>query len=202
MTTDAEPLPRSRPEPDEAEPHFDTIDAVYALLRVAALLAGLAYTFLTPMADAPRADVTIVLGAFGVYTIVAYVGGWTLFSTRYKGRFYGTAAALDFGFVVLVMMMTGGGASPMYRAMYVWVAILAFYFGQKGGNVAAAVAFVAYAWFFTMDEVPWDAWTLAVKAGGLLMHGTLIGWLVDRERRRNRELVEARREVERLRGDR
>lgn len=177
--------------PGEAPPHFDTIDGVYATLRAVAVLLGAAYTWMSPSAAPVRHELTVAFGVFAAYTAVVYFGGWTLFQTRMKPRFYVTTAALDFLFLVVVLLMTDGGTSPMYRALYVWVAMLAFYFGQPGGNWASAVAFVVFVWLFWADGDPPDVWNLGTKAGGLLLHGPLIGWLVDRERRRASELREA-----------
>ena len=181
-------------------PHFDHVDTAYLLLRAAAILVGAAYTWMSPTAEAVRTELTIAFGVFGAYTAVVYAGGYPLFGTRVKARFYTTTAALDFAFVIVLMLLTGGGDSPLYRALYVWVAMLAFYFGQRGGNWASAIAFFAFAWFFWTDQ-DGDAWNIAVKGAGLLMHGPLIGWLVDRERRRAAELETALAELETLRGE-
>ena len=179
-------------------PHFDHVDTAYLLLRAAAILVGGAYAWMSPGAAAIRTELSIAFGVFAAYTAIVYAGGYPLFSTRVKARFYTTTAALDFAFVVVLMLLTGGGDSPLYRALYVWVAMLAFYFGQRGGNWASAIAFFAFAWFFWTDQAG-DAWNIAAKGAGLLMHGPLVGWLVDRERKRAAELSTALAELDQLR---
>jgi len=179
----------------QGHPHFDATDRVYLGLRVAALAAGLAYVLSTAGPDGARTDLLVAFGAFAAYSLTIYVGGWTLFKSHLKGRFYWTTGAIDFLFIVLLIHMTGGGAGPMVRALYLWVAIAAFYSGQRGGSLASGAAFVAFVWFFALDEAAQDPFGLSMKAGGLLLHGPVIGFLVDRDRRRERVLRAAREEV-------
>jgi len=192
-TTDASGGGGSGPD---ANPHFDHVDRVYAWVRVGALISGLLYALVA--AANVRTDLLIAFAIFSTYSVIVYVGGWTLFATHRKGRFYWTTGALDFLFIVVLIHMTGGGAGPMYRALYLWVAMAAFYSGTRGGNAASAVAFVAFLWFFALDDAGRDLWSLGVKSGGLLLHGPIIGYMVDRDRRYKRELLEARQKLEEL----
>jgi hypothetical protein len=181
--------------PQTAPVRFDRVDRVYLALRVLALGVGLAYTMLPACSPDQGLDLLISFGVFIAYSVTIYAGGWTLFSTHQKGRFYWTLGALDFVFLVVLVHVTGGGTSPFYRAFYLWIAMAAFYSGQRGGSLASAVAFVAYVWFFWLDEAGEDAWSLVTKVLGLLFHGPLIGYLVDRDRKLIAKLSAMEREL-------
>ena len=182
--------------PPAKDPHATGLDRVYAALRVAAMLAGVSYAYVSPLDATARQELVIIFGVFAGYSLLFYVGGWTLFQTHVKGRFYTTMATADLIFLVVLMHMTGGVASPFFRGLYVWVAMMAFYFGQRGGNVSSGVAFAIFILLFATSAS--DPWDLAVRSGGLLLHGPLIGYLVDRERRREAALHAAERRLEAL----
>lgn len=172
---------------------------VYATLRIGALLAGLAYPYLarvpTPVVD----DVMRVFGAFAAYGVIVYaaLASWLLDPAR-RPRFYAVLGALDLVLVVVLMNLTGGHQSPFYRALYLWVAMPAFYFGFRTGTLASAVAFFALVALFDVSgESPWD---VLVKALGLLLHGPVIGFLVDRDRAHLRELTALRSRLEAAAG--
>ncbi len=157
------------------------IDQVYAGLRAAALLVGVGYPYLARVGSGTRDEVLIAFGVFAAYGAVLYSAGFGwLRSSRLRPRFYAVLGAADLVFVIVLMNLTGGQASPFYRALYLWVAMPAFYFGFRTGTVASAVAFIAYIALFDIStHNPWD---VLVRAGGLLLHGPLIGYLIDRDR--------------------
>jgi signal transduction histidine kinase len=136
--------------------------------------------------------VLIAFAVFCGYGILLYAAGWRLLRTPAKGTFYLIAAALDFVFVVSLILLTGVGESPFYRALYLWVALLAFYFGRWAGIVGSALAVAVFLLFYSRSALDESGWLLAVQAGGMLLHGPLIGYLVDRERKRVDALGRAR----------
>ena len=165
------------------------IDQVYAALRAGALLVGVAYIFLAKPGGGTGDDVPIAFAVFATYGAVLYTAGrgWRRDPKR-KGRFYVVLGGCDLVFVVVLMHLTGGEASPFYRALYLWVAMPAFYFGLRAGTIASAVAFVVFVSVF--DSNTHNAWDFLVRAGGLLLHGPVIGYLVARDRDRDRRLAE------------
>lgn len=176
---------------------WEPIDQAYAGLRVCALLAGLAYPHLARVAAGVRHDVLIAFLVFAAYGSLAYGAAFRWFrSAAFKRRFYALLGAADLAFVLVLMNLTGGEASPFYRALYLWVAMPAFYFGLRTGAIASAVAFCVFVWFFDLSTK--DSWEVLVRAGGLLLHGPLIGYLIDHERTQRLRLRELQARVEHL----
>ena len=171
---------------------FDDRDRIYLVLRIVALLCGLTYAFLSVTTGPLRSSVLVAHGAFLLYSSLAYAVGWPLVRLSDKTIFYLGVAAIDLVFCIALIALTGGAASPFYRALYVWVAMFAFYFGRTGGLRASVLALTVYCGFHLVDDFRGDPWVLLVGGGGMLMHGPLIGLLTDRERRRAQELREAR----------
>jgi len=167
------------------------IDWVYAALRGSALVIGVTYAYLAR--GERHDDVLLAFGVFAIYGSLVYSLLFReLLDPSRRARFYAALGGADLVFVLLLMQLTGGEASPFYRALYLWVAMPAFYFGMRTGTLASAVAFVALVVLFDVStQSPWE---FLVKAGALLLHGPLIGFLVDRDRenvRRVRELEAA-----------
>ena len=162
---------------------LEPIDYAYAALRTAALVVGVSYAYLAvadaqaPVQAAARTDVLLAFGAFAAYGMVVYVLGFGLLTSGRNHGFYAALGALDLGFVIYLMHLTGGDHSPFYRALYLWVAMPAFRFGLRTGTLASAVAFCVFCLFFLTGPV--DAWDALVKCGGLLLHGPVIGYLAD-----------------------
>lgn len=157
------------------------IDGVYAALRAGALLVGVAYIFLAKPGGGVGDDVPVAFAVFATYGAILYTAGlgW-LRAPDTRARFYAVLGACDLVFVLVLMHLTGGESSPFYRALYLWVAMPAFYFGLRAGTIASTVAFVIFVWVF--DANSHDAWDFLVRAGGLLLHGPVIGFLVERDR--------------------
>jgi hypothetical protein len=179
---------------------FGPVDQVYAALRGGALLIGVAYAYLAKAGAPVRDDVLVAFAVFAAYGALLYTAGlpW-LRDPRRKYRFYAALGACDLIFLIALMYLTGGAHSPFYRGLYLWVAMPAFYFGLRTGTVASAVAFVVFVALFDANDR--NAWDFLIRAGGLLLHGPVIGWLVERNREREARLeeLEARlAEIERI----
>ncbi|HEX7479613.1 MAG TPA: hypothetical protein VF331_17540 [Polyangiales bacterium] len=160
--------------------NLEPIDYAYAALRTGALIVGVAYGYFGCVGATARTDVLLAFGAFAAYGMVAYVAGFRALSSGHNHGFYAGLGAADLVFVIYLMHLTGGEASPFYRALYLWVAMPAFRFGSRTGTLASALAFAVFVWFFTTGT--WAAWDVLVKGGGLLLHGPVIGYLVERDR--------------------
>lgn len=176
----------------DADEKFDLRDGVYAGLRAVALGAGATFAIFPLQTQELR---QVVLGAFLIfigYSVLLYVLGWPLLARPNKQRFYLVGAGLDLVFVAALMHVTGGADSPFYRALHVWVAMLAFFFGRRGGNLASGIALTIYLAFQWARGMPKDAWLFLVQGGSILIHGPIIGMLTDRERQRAEELRRAR----------
>jgi len=177
--------------------NVNPMDQVYAAARIFALLSGVGYAYLARVGAGVSDSVLLAFGIFALYGALFYTLGLRLLrDALHKHRFYAALGALDLAFVIALMNLTGGAASPFYRALYLWVAMPAFYFGFRTGTVASAVAFVAFAAFFDLsDHNPWEA---LVRGGGLLLHGPGIGYLVERDRGHRDRLRELQARVEQL----
>jgi signal transduction histidine kinase len=180
---------------------FDARDRLYLGLRGVALLVGLAYGFESLGPGSVRLATLGALGTFAVYSALLYVVGWRLLGTRAKGTFYVAAAAVDLVFIAVLMRITGGATSPFYRALYLWIAISAFYFGRRAGLLASTLALLVYGGFEVAAGGPGSPWVVGVIVGGLIMHGPLVGWLADRERVRADEIRSQREQLEREREE-
>ncbi|MEK6606492.1 MAG: HAMP domain-containing sensor histidine kinase [Myxococcota bacterium] len=178
-----------------APPHGFDVDRIYAVLRVVSLAAGVAYAFVSLGPGLDREAALFAFGGFVVYSVLLYAVGFGILRTGAKPTFYVAAAALDLLFVALLMRLTGDAQSPFYRALYLWIAMFAFYFGRLGGMVASLLALIVFGGFHIADRFAGDPWVLGVQAGGMLMHGPLIGYLVDLQRRRAHDLAEAHRRL-------
>jgi signal transduction histidine kinase len=168
---------------------FEARDRAYAGLRVAALGAGLAYAALLPAGE--RGAVAQAMGGFAAYSALLYGALFRILARRSRKAFYFTAAAVDLGFAAALIAMTGGAASPFLRALYLWVAMLAFPFGLKAGAAASLLALGVFVAAHVGERAAGDWFSAALQAGGVLMHGPVIGYLADRERRRSGALCEA-----------
>ncbi|MFZ4736525.1 MAG: sensor histidine kinase [Bradymonadia bacterium] len=171
---------------------FDDRDRIYAVLRVVALVATVSYALVSLPAGEMRVHVLLASGGFVAYSAVAYMLGWPLVRLYDKTRFYQSVAGLDLAFCVLLLVLTGGATSPFYRALYVWIAMFAFYFGRVAGLRASLAALAIFLGLYLYDGVLPDPWVFMVQAGGMVMHGPLIGALADRERKRSTDLRLAR----------
>jgi signal transduction histidine kinase len=167
-------------------------DTAMAALRVAILLGGIAYTSLEP--DSYRQGVLLqAFVGFAVYSFLLYAVAFRALARGTGARFYLVAFLLDLIFAVIVIGETGGAASPFFRALYLWVAVIAFLFGLKLGALGSLVAFaVLLAFDFAAGFPAADPLPVLLQAGGLLMHGPLVGYIADRERARLEALREAR----------
>jgi len=97
----------------------------------------------------------------------------------------GTGGDVDvvaLGEAMVEFNQTGGADSPFSRALYLWVAMLAFFFGLKGGVLASLAAF---------ETLPDD--TLVLPSHGLPFRGirARVEALRDHHRARLAELVDA-----------
>lgn len=165
------------------------IDFLYGALRGAALFAGLVYAYLAPGVQGK--EPVLAFAVFAGYGAAFYALGYRALVTGHKPQFYAVLGAADLVFTIVLMHMTGGEQSPFYRALYLWVAMPAFYFGMRTGTLASGVAFAVYLWFFSAQK-PVPIFNLLVTAFGLLLHGPVIGFLVDRDRALQRELASLR----------
>lgn len=179
---------KARVFPNDDARTFDERDRIYAALRIVALASGLAFAFLSVGPGPARSAVLLAYGVFLLYTALAYGIGWPLLCLSDKTNFYLPVAALDLVFCIALITLTGGAASPFYWALYVWVAMFAFYFGRSGGLRASVLALTVFCGIHLVDGFRGDPWVLLMQGGGMLMHGPLIGVLTDRERRRAQDL--------------
>ena len=169
-------------------------DLVMAGLRVAIVVCGLLYAAVQPAG--PHHDV--LLQAFlgcGLYSVLLYALAFRPLIKRSWRTFYLLAGALDLAFLVLLVHQSGGIGSPFVRALNLWVALLAFLFGLTIGSFGSALALAALLFFDAQAGWPGDRLGVLIQAGGLFLHGPLVGYLSDRERSRVRMLSKAHGEL-------
>ena len=178
---------------------LERVDAVNGSIRVLACGVTLAYPWFGEAASSPlmTSGVLNAVFVFMAYSILLYLLCWRPLVRRDKRLFYFVAAVLDFIFAMYLIYITGGAESPFFRALYLWVAMLAFFFGVRGGGVASIVAVLALVFFDEELGGGLGLWEYLAKVGGILMHGPLIGSLVDANMRRAAAIEEARVEIER-----
>jgi signal transduction histidine kinase len=176
--------------PHEDPTIFDAWDRAYLAIRVASGLSGIAYALVSARPEDPESLSTAFLVFLG-YTLLLYWAGWRLLRTPAKQSFYLVAATIDLAFVTFLISLTGGAASPFYRALYLWLALQAFYFGRRGGLAGAAATILIVLLYHARARFSAGAVELAGQAGGLLLHGALVGFLADRGGRRVAALREA-----------
>jgi signal transduction histidine kinase len=168
---------------------FDRMDRVNGGLRILAALTILSYPLFYDHSQ--RKVLFAVLGFVG-YSAALYLGLWRPIVKRFsKAHFYVLTAAIDLVFTVYIIWITGAAVSPFFRALYLWVAMLAFFFGLRGGSIASMVAMLILTYFLMQSPTAVGTWERLIKLGGLVMHGPLIGRLVDIMRRRALELEQA-----------
>ncbi|MGC4116509.1 MAG: ATP-binding protein [Myxococcales bacterium] len=157
-------------------------DPAMAILRVAIVVLGVIWAYLQP-GDNQR----VLLQAFGGYAVYSALLYALAYRPLIKGswqKFYLVAGALDLAFAILLIQQTGGIGSPFVRALNLWVALLAFLFGLTIGSIGSVVALAVLFAFDLQAGVPGDPLAVIIRAGGLLLHGPLVGYLSDRERAR------------------
>ncbi len=173
--------------------YFDTRDRVYLTLRFVAWLMGMAHALTAP---APlQLPLLICFACFAAYSLVLY----SLFGKAQRltrGQLYAALFALDYLLIAALMFLTGGAASPFYRALYLWIAMAAFYFGRRAGVRASLCGFVLFLAFHVLAGFVGDPWVIAAQGAGLLVHGPIIGMLVSSERLRSRAMALQNREME------
>lgn len=162
-----------------------------AALRAAILLGGFGAASVASD-EGLRSTLFQLFVGFGAYSIALYAIAFRRLSRGTGKAFYAFAGALDLAFAVLVVWQTGGVASPFFRALYLWVAICALLFGVRVGTACALIVFGVVLGFDVAAGWPRDYVAILLQAAGLMLHGTLVGYLADRERARVGLLSEAR----------
>lgn len=172
-------------------------DVFYSGLRFLALGVAGTYAAALPGTSPHSGSLLVALLVFAAYSTALAWWGRGEHPPRQVRTLYLFAAALDLIFVTLLLDLTGGAESPFYRALYVWVAMVGFRFGLLGGGAAAVVSLLLYLGFQSRHGGVIDPWLVAVQAGGLLLHGPLVGFVSARARQRIISLELARQDLER-----
>jgi signal transduction histidine kinase len=175
---------------------LDPTDRWLAALRGVALLGGAIWWAVRPL-DHPvdheaHRRVILLFGAFATYSAVLYA-----INALRPGRLsqlYRIAMILDLGFVFVLVRITGGMASSFYLALYVLIALHAFYFGIATGWIAALLASFLYL-FADSWPPPIGLSDLGLRLGFFFLVGVYMGGLAERERRERRLVEQLNREL-------
>ena len=173
------------------------MDRWLAALRAVALLGAAAWLMVHlrdhPMDPEAHHHLVRLFAAFSAYSLLIYVANWLR-----PGRLrllYRIAMFLDLAFIFHLVRITGGMASDFYLALYLLIALHAFYFGLATGG---GVALLASALYLLVD--PWPPPIhlndLALRLGFFLLVGLSMGGLSERERWERGLVEQLNRELE------
>ncbi|HEX7128147.1 MAG TPA: ATP-binding protein [Thermodesulfobacteriota bacterium] len=170
------------------------------LLRVLVILGGCAwYALAWPGLAEPRlvAAILVAVLAYGLFLLRLL---WH--APERALRWNAPVTALDIAAALALVAFTGGARSDFFLAIYLIVAIQAYYYGLRRGLVVAVGAAALYLAVVRPTVEP-SAWPdYAVRAGMVVVTAVCLGVLAEAERREqetirslNRRLEAQRREV-------
>ncbi len=164
---------------NDARAAIDPQDALYAGLRVAALVGASAWVFFGLAPGATRDALLVAFGVFVPYCGVLYLAGAGLLRTQSKSTFYVVAALSDLVFIVVLLYVSGERSSPFAPALPLWTALYATRFGLRGGLATGATMLGVRASFDLRAHVVADAWQVASQVASAALHGPVVGYLFD-----------------------
>lgn len=174
---------------------LDVVDRYFLILRALSILGGYAWLVFASLAPEPRLFLSRLLASYTLYSGLLYVG---IFRWPRNVRwFYLAALAIDMVFVFSAIHYVGQLRGSIYTALYLLVAIPAFYFGLPVGLAAAATAGIGYAGLYVLGGglqifPPPD---LALRIGFLFLIAGSLGLLAERERRYHGKIEGLNREL-------
>ncbi len=121
---------------------LNSIDQLFALLRILALVGGLSWTILSPLPQPNRILLIYDFVFFCAYSVILYF--FILLKPEKVRHVYAAALFLDLIFITLLIYFSGGFKSDFYLAFILLVALHAFYFGLKFGLSVAAISTLLY----------------------------------------------------------
>ena len=195
MSTATQAQQRVERHPDDAEVGFDSRDAAYAAIRAIALAGGVAWAVFSLKGGPTRDGVLAVFGIFVPYCGLLYLAGARVLRSAAKDTFYVVAGLSDVVFLAILIRASGGAGSPFIVALAPWSAMVASYFGMRGGMVAAAVTLAMMAAFGLAAHAVEDPWRCVAQVALAGFHGPVLGYLFDRVGREGRHLRAVREEM-------
>jgi PAS domain S-box-containing protein len=112
------------------------------LLRLLAILAGLAWVLLAASEPLARSPAKVALGAFFLYSVLLMGALWRWPVGVLRQNFWVMVA--DVGFALLLIRFTGGASSVLFLALLLIVGVQSYYYGLPRGLGVAAVAAAGY----------------------------------------------------------
>lgn len=167
---------------------LDVIDRYFFGLRILSILGGYAWLAAAPLTPEARLFMTRLLLGYILYSGLLYVG---IFRWPQVVRwFYLSALVIDMVFVFTAVHYVGQLRGSIYTALYLLVAIPAFYFGLAVGLAAATGAAIVYAGLYVFGGGPqiFPLSDLALRLGFLFLIAGSLGLLAEREHRYRGEI--------------
>lgn len=159
------------------------LDRWLTALRGVALLGGVGWWVLHPLAPEPRAQLGWLLAAFAATSVLLLAV--QLRRPAWVRGLYRAAMVHDLLLIVVLVRLTGGLRSDLYLAFYLWIALHALYFGLPTGIGTAAAAGVLYP--VTGIGLPGiEPSDLGLRIGFFLLVGIGMGAVAEQERRERR----------------
>lgn len=156
-----------------------TEESSFVVLRVLAMLGGLAAVFLVQHPPEHRPYLVSLAWAFVAYKLLLF-GAIRAWATRLRVILLATTG-LDLVFVALFVRFSGGLESHFYLLFYLLVALAAGHFGPGMGLVTAAGAGVLYGLASADGSVHLDWYHLAARVATFFLLGGSLGYLSRRE---------------------
>ncbi|MFQ5657174.1 MAG: sensor histidine kinase [Candidatus Methylomirabilales bacterium] len=162
---------------------LDVIDFYFFVLRLLSIVGGYAWLLAAPLAPEVRLLVFRLLLGYALYSGLLYAA--ILRWPRNVRWFYLTGLAIDMVFVFSAIHYVGQLQGSFYTALYLLVAIPAFYFGLVVGLAASTTAAVLYVglYFFGGGPGIFPPSDLALRLAFLFLIAGSLGLLAERERR-------------------
>ncbi|MFQ5552184.1 MAG: sensor histidine kinase [Thermoplasmata archaeon] len=174
---------------------LDAIDLYFLGLRVLSILGGYAWLVAAPLDPEARLFASRLLLGYTLYSGLLYVG---IFRWPKVVRwFYLSALAIDMVFVFTAVHYVGQLRGSIYTALYLLVAIPAFYFGLTVGLAAAAAATGLYIVLYLYLGGPgiFPPSDLALRLAFLFLIAASLGLLAERERQYQRKIEKLNRDL-------
>jgi PAS domain S-box-containing protein len=166
----------------------------FAALRATIILLSYGWLLTAGVPPAEQRAIAMVLHGFTAYSVLLYF--LVYWQQRRVMRWNLVVLAVDLGFALALVRITGGAASPFYLALYLIAALQSFYYGIRRGVqvlVASSVLYVATVWPTLGFAAPG---VVALRLGFMALIVVTLGVLSQREGRKRRELQDVNRQLE------
>lgn len=175
--------------PDKAVFNLNPTDFAFSLVKLLAVVGALIWGLYHPMLPSDKVFFFILLVAFFLYTVVLYLCVFKFADQAHK--LYLFELLIDLMFLSFIVPVTGGLNSTFTLGFFLLAAVHSFYYGLMASiGIALLISFV---YIFSCPHCLMQLhWTdIALRTAFLFVLAVIMGYLSERERRMNRQLVNA-----------